>query len=888
MIKAWRIARRLAEYGVKVIPIPAKEKGCKLANWPELATTDLEQISKWIEEDPDSNYGAVCTPDTIVVLDADNPGLRSHIERATGREFPSTLTVKSSKGYHYYFLQTDKSRAIGNRKLAGMFDLQSDRKYVVGPGSIHPSGAEYTILNDTDIVPMPDWLAERLDTASKPAKARGKRDYPETREDFDADDLFNWYAEQDAFVIEGYRAWNGNQIHITDKCIISGHKHRGSWHTGFIVGDGFIGYHCESPECENPSVGDVLRKLNELGYAPYPKRIWEEQEADTSKFPVDDLTNEPDDDDAEYEGGLKQGDVLALSGLINWDALADKLDEIRRRKKLKEYQDKNGEWHSKEVDEEAHVGDEKILQFITAVVKKHGKMYCDAYPYIFINEEHRLYNWMNPDDVFELLGRLRLRLVQRDSKLVQDNMALEILLRGEHTRIAKYGCMKDGVLYVNNGRGGMFKLTPEDITEVDNGTDGVLVLDPEVKPWPTVAGNEERIQAIARQIGYIGGKVVPTSALCRHFTGMFEEDNLTTSQYQQLLLLRYLSLFMGNTISLLPILMSLGEQGSGKSTLWEKFFWLIQGPEYESGALPTKMRDFVAAITNSQAQIFDNVDGANFSNPKADYAGYIDLMCKCSTGGKIKIAELYKTNTSKEYNLRCDLFLTARVNPFPSNRSDLSRRMLYFPVRKPEQGEYVTVEEMKEQLQADAGEMKLETLVRLHYIVKALAANQKRYLPVSEMHSYENWTMRIADYEGWASEMTAIWRGCMKSYREKVTEDSPLVNVIRCWLGSSPKNIGRTVRASEMYKELSERYGREFRAIWKTDAVFGRRIKENISSLRLLGVEDGKRDGCSSYCFYPDEGQKGQCINAYKDSTPEWKLRSDADDEKLDALAYSD
>jgi hypothetical protein len=44
---------------------------------------------------------------------------------------------------------------------------------------------------------------------------------------------------------------------------------------------------------------------------------------------------------------------------------------------------------------------------------------------------------------------------------------------------------------------------------------------------------------------------------------------------------------------------------------------------------------------------FDNIDSVNFDNPRSDYPEYIDLMCKASTGGKIPIAELYKTNVQK-------------------------------------------------------------------------------------------------------------------------------------------------------------------------------------------------------------------------------------------------
>lgn len=328
MSKAWKLARTMARHGVKVIPIPPREKGCKLLNWPELATTDLQQIEAWAEIAPEGNYGAVCTPDTVVILDADDPSLRSQIELATGREFPSTLSVKSMKGFHYYFLQTDKTRSIGNRKVAEKFDLQSNNKYVVGPGSVHPSGVDYSIMANTDIVPMPDWLAEHLDgmyakAIEDKAASKGfgsgnskKSGRPTLDEDFDIDDFFEWYEDQGAFSITGNRTWNGMDVHITNECIIAERKHTGSWHTGFITGDGVFGYHCESPDCCDPSIGDVLRKLSEMGYERYPHPIWEEPDLEGVEMVDDDDTEELIPDDIFDETPKPPAPVVASSVVV--------------------------------------------------------------------------------------------------------------------------------------------------------------------------------------------------------------------------------------------------------------------------------------------------------------------------------------------------------------------------------------------------------------------------------------------------------------------------------------------------------------------------------------------------------------------------------------------
>ena len=219
------------------------------------------------------------------------------------------------------------------------------------------------------------------------------------------------------------------------------------------------------------------------------------------------------------------------------------------------------------------------------------------------------------------------------------------------------------------------------------------------------------------------------------------------------------------------------------------------------------------------------------------------------------------------YGLRCDIFLTARVNPFPSHRSDLLRRTLTFPIRKPEQHEYITMERMQQDLMADREEMLLETLVRLRNVLRGMEANkEKEYPPVSEMHSYETWTMMIADHEGWAEEMVSIWQGYRGDYQERIAEDSPLVEFVRRWIGSRVANVGRWARPGEIYAELKSIYGRAFDTLFRSDAALGKKLKENYTALRTLGVDHGSSTGRRFISLIPVPEQLETCAHSFTDS----------------------
>jgi len=90
---------------------------------------------------------------------------------------------------HLYFRQTEMSRAIGNKKASGWFDLQSANKYVVGPGSVLEDGGTYDVIDNSPIADFPEWLAywilENADETK--CKMSDFKDAPPVHPDFDFD-----------------------------------------------------------------------------------------------------------------------------------------------------------------------------------------------------------------------------------------------------------------------------------------------------------------------------------------------------------------------------------------------------------------------------------------------------------------------------------------------------------------------------------------------------------------------------------------------------------------------------------------------------------------------------------------------------------------------------
>lgn len=127
--------------------------GSLIHNGANGATTEIKTIRGWHKQHPDMNY-AVATKG-LAVIDCDSQEALRRFRR-THRP-PPTLTVKTGRGFHFYYRGEMPAR---NGALAKLDVKSGPGVYVVGPGSIHASGAIYAIWEDKPIVDLPDTIRE--------------------------------------------------------------------------------------------------------------------------------------------------------------------------------------------------------------------------------------------------------------------------------------------------------------------------------------------------------------------------------------------------------------------------------------------------------------------------------------------------------------------------------------------------------------------------------------------------------------------------------------------------------------------------------------------------------------------------------------------------------
>jgi len=153
--------------------LPSTRQG--QASWSlyQLRPASESEVKDWFNFDPDCNYGIITGPASIgglYVLDVDQ------VKKLPAKELPPTVTAQTGRGFHYYF----KS----NQELPGQKfefgELKGAGGYVVGPGSLHESGAIYSFVDmlslaETEIAQLPEWLlSEQAARAAKPMTAARK------------------------------------------------------------------------------------------------------------------------------------------------------------------------------------------------------------------------------------------------------------------------------------------------------------------------------------------------------------------------------------------------------------------------------------------------------------------------------------------------------------------------------------------------------------------------------------------------------------------------------------------------------------------------------------------------------------------------------------------
>jgi len=136
---------RLQPLGPHFIRVAKRGKEPIDKDWPRKPLfADDPKLQAWLREG--GNYGVV-GGFGLVIVDIDLPELKEVVRE----RLPPTFTVQSpgSGGWHLYYLcSLERPIRLRDKEGENIGDIQGPGKMVVGPGSIHPNGGVYRIIDD--------------------------------------------------------------------------------------------------------------------------------------------------------------------------------------------------------------------------------------------------------------------------------------------------------------------------------------------------------------------------------------------------------------------------------------------------------------------------------------------------------------------------------------------------------------------------------------------------------------------------------------------------------------------------------------------------------------------------------------------------------------------
>jgi putative DNA primase/helicase len=163
------------DFGCRIFPVVERGKKPAIKAWQTKATKNRKVMLEYFRRHPDENYGVLLGGKSdVFVVDFDGSEGKSSFKKlkAVHGPLPATLTVETPRGRHYYFRAPAGFRVRNSvGRIAKGVDIRGEGGYVVGAGSVHPSGEIYSFKSgrgpdEVDIAPAPTWLLREIKKSS--------------------------------------------------------------------------------------------------------------------------------------------------------------------------------------------------------------------------------------------------------------------------------------------------------------------------------------------------------------------------------------------------------------------------------------------------------------------------------------------------------------------------------------------------------------------------------------------------------------------------------------------------------------------------------------------------------------------------------------------------
>ncbi len=458
------------------------------------------------------------------------------------------------------------------------------------------------------------------------------------------------------------------------------------------------------------------------------------------------------------------------------------------------------------------------------ICRDRGQFFNDGNDaYLFLNEEKILIHTdIGNHDLMRLLHRYGINRSENLYRFISASIHVEAFDKGKVTeiyRLSHYNT-ETFTLYLFNNKNEIYRISPEKMDLIPNGSDGVLFVK---------AGNAEPFELVSVKEGeFILDRLV--------ISGInFESDELSPDNKKILFVLWLLALFFQSIFPTKPIIALLGGHGAGKTSIARIILWIILGMTADVTSL-RKPDDFDTAVGNSPLVVFDNVD--------EEKEWLNDKLAVAATGGAIRKRKLYTDNEEVAIPIKSFLGITSRDPHF--KREDVSERLLI--MRLGRRTRFEAESKLRDQITRNRNELLSEIMSYLQDITKALRDFKDTDTTGSfRMADFYDFCLKIAMQCDIEDELKAIFKKLTQEQSHLSLEDDPIFQVLKVWVCEKPD---LEVDAAKLLNELTrcaERKKMEFNNM--VPSTIGKWIMQHKPNLEMFFVMS-ERTGRARQKFY--------------------------------------
>lgn len=476
---------------------------------------------------------------------------------------------------------------------------------------------------------------------------------------------------------------------------------------------------------------------------------------------------------------------------------------------------------------------DKVAQLVISTIEEFGKIFVFNHKYyLFLKDEKEIISLLEDSRALKnLLTKWGINASEGLFRFVLQELFAHCADNAVDVNIHKFAYYdsENFVLYLYNTPKSILKITEDKIVTVENGDDGVLFEElPGYQPFKIVNFDKDKnylLEFIIRDLNL--------------------DDSNPDINPRTLLELWFFSLFFESIMPTKPLLVTIGEKGSGKTSILERMGKLLMGEKFGVTSTTPDYKNLITLITNNYLIVLDNMD-----SPTTQIN---DTLARISTGQVVMVRDYYTTNTQVEYDVKCYVALTSRKPHF--TRDDVADRLVcIFLGRFEEKKGFGAQNRLNKKTAIVRDEAMSYVIFRLQKIIKNLKKNNdETYKHVFRIADFSDFAMRGADSKTEQKMLSNLFSALAQQQKDFATQDDIIYTLLK-EIASTKSNQGQKFSAADLYKEFKHKaeeleLDRFFNSIYSSPKALTTHIM-NIKSNIANEITIHRQRGHSNNYYY--------------------------------------